>query len=85
MMRPMGLPTRETNSSHAASSRGPAQRQTTSRSDSDEYRVDLEVFDMLSPVRIVGAVRKGHWAGSAEAKSDASAELNSRRPLEYLD
>ena len=58
MMRLMGRPTRETNSSHAASSRGPAQRQTTSLSDSDEYRVDLEVFDMLSPVRIVGAVRK---------------------------
>src|SRR5713101_9017779 len=41
MVRLMSLPTRETNSSHASSSRGPAQRQTTSFSDKDEYRLGL--------------------------------------------
>src|SRR6266852_2184537 len=41
MVRLMGFPTRETNSSHASSSRGPAQRQTTSFSDKDEYRIGL--------------------------------------------
>src|SRR4029077_14831836 len=46
MIRRIGLPTRETNSSQAASSRGPAQRQTTSLRDNDEYRVDLELFDI---------------------------------------
>jgi hypothetical protein len=47
MVRLMGFPTLETNSSHAASSRGPAQRQTTSLNDRDEYRVDLGVSDIL--------------------------------------
>ena len=46
-MRLMGLPTRETNSCHASSSPGPAQRQTTSFSDKDEYRVILGVFDIV--------------------------------------
>src|SRR5258708_26251124 len=41
MVRLMGLPTRQTNSSHASSSRGPAQRQTRSFSDKDEYRIGL--------------------------------------------
>ena len=44
MVRLMGLPTRETNSSHAASSQEPEQRQTTSFSDKDEYRFGMEVF-----------------------------------------
>jgi hypothetical protein len=45
-MRRIGFPTRERNSSHASSSPGPAQRQTTSFSERDEYRVGLEVFDI---------------------------------------
>src|SRR6266480_6508257 len=44
MVRLTGLPTRETNSSHAASSQEPEQRQTTSFSDKDEYRFGMEVF-----------------------------------------
>src|SRR5260221_5575774 len=44
MVRLIGFPTRETNSSHAASSQGPAQRQTTSFRDKDEYRVVLGVL-----------------------------------------
>ena len=43
----MDLPTRATNSSHAASSHGPAQRQTTSCKDNDEYRVGRESFAIL--------------------------------------
>jgi hypothetical protein len=43
----MGFLTRETNSPHASSSRGPAQRQTTSFRDKDEYRVGLGLFDIL--------------------------------------
>jgi hypothetical protein len=46
-VRLMGLPTRETNSSQASSSRGPVQRQMTSCRDKDEYRVGLGVFDIL--------------------------------------
>jgi hypothetical protein len=45
-VRLMGLPTRETNSSHASSSDGPAQRRTTSFRDKDEYRVG-GVFDIM--------------------------------------
>ena len=37
IVRLIDLPTRATNSSHAALSHGPAQRQTTSCKDSDEY------------------------------------------------
>jgi ABC-type tungstate transport system substrate-binding protein len=55
----MGLPTRETNSSHASSSRGPAQKQMTSFKDRDEYRVGLGVFDILFLVRAVGEVGVG--------------------------
>jgi hypothetical protein len=47
MVRLIGFPTLETNSSHAASSQGPAQRQTTSLRDRDEYRVGLGVVDIL--------------------------------------
>jgi hypothetical protein len=47
MVRLIGLPTRETNSSHASSSPDPAQRQTTSFSDKDEYRVVLGAFDIV--------------------------------------
>ena len=47
MTRLMGLATRETNSAQASSSRGPAQRQTTSLSDRDEYRVDLGALGII--------------------------------------
>ncbi len=53
MTKEMGFLTRETNSSHASSSRGPAQRQTTSFRDKDEYRVGLGVLDI--PLFPVGA------------------------------
>ena len=65
MVRLMGLPTRETNSSHASSSQGPAQRQTTSFRDKDEYRAVLGVFDiliLLFLVRVVGAAGEGDSA-----------------------
>ena len=45
-LRLMGFPTRETNSSHASLSDDPAQRQTTSLRDKDEYRVGPSVFDI---------------------------------------
>src|SRR5215469_11397442 len=38
IVRLIDFPTRATNSSHAASSHGPAQRRTTSCKDNDEYR-----------------------------------------------
>jgi hypothetical protein len=41
MVRLMCLPTRETNCSHTSSSQDSAQRQTTSFSDKDEYRIGL--------------------------------------------
>ncbi len=65
MVRLMGLPTRETNSSHASSSQGPAQRQTTSFRDKDEYCAVLGVLDilvLLFLVSVVGAVGKGNSA-----------------------
>src|SRR5207248_11288463 len=46
MVRLIGLPTRETNSSHASSSPDPAQRHTTSFKDKDEYRVVRVVLDI---------------------------------------
>ena len=46
-MKLMGFLTLETNSSHASSSLGPAQRQTTSFRDKDEYRVGLGMFDIV--------------------------------------
>jgi hypothetical protein len=56
IMRLMGLPTRETNSSQASSSQGPAHRPTTSCRDKEEYRV-LAVFHLLLfPGRIEGAL-----------------------------
>ena len=64
-VRLMGLPTRETNSSHASSSDGPAQRRTTSFRDKDEYRTVLGVFDiliLLFLVRVVGAAGEGDSA-----------------------
>jgi hypothetical protein len=48
MTRLMGFPTREMNSSQASLSQGPAQRQTTSFRDKDEYRVGLYVLDILA-------------------------------------
>ncbi len=61
MVRLMGFPTRETNSSQASSSQGPAQRQTTSFRDKDEYRVGLDLFDILLGLRrAVGAIDEGH-------------------------
>jgi hypothetical protein len=67
MVRLIGFPTRETNSSHASSSEDPAQRQTTSFRDRDEYRVGLGVFDILLGYgRVVGAVGKGHSTGDGE-------------------
>jgi hypothetical protein len=60
MVRLMGFPTRETNSSHAASSQGPAQRQTTSLRDRDEYRVGPGMLDiLLFPVPAVNAIGVG--------------------------
>ena len=57
MTKVIGFPTRETNSSHASSSQGPAQRQTTSFRDKAEYRVDLVVLDiLLFPVKVAGTV-----------------------------
>ncbi len=56
-VRLMGLPTRETNSSQASSSEGPAQRHTTSFSDKDEYRVGLSGLDICYRlIRVVSAV-----------------------------
>lgn len=46
-VRLIGFPTRETNSSQASSSLGPAQRQMRSCRDKDEYGVDLGVFNIL--------------------------------------
>jgi hypothetical protein len=46
-VRLMDLPTRETNSSQASSSDGPAQRHTTSFKDKDEYRVGLGGLDIF--------------------------------------
>jgi hypothetical protein len=60
IVRLIGFPTRETNSSHAASSQGPAQRQTTSLSDREEYRVGLGMLDiLLFPVPAVNAIGVG--------------------------
>jgi hypothetical protein len=47
MVRLIGRPTRHTNSCHASSSQGPAQRQMTSFRDKEEYRVGLETLDIL--------------------------------------
>lgn len=47
IVRLMDFPTRATNSAHAASSHGPAQRQTTACKDNDEYRVGLGLSSML--------------------------------------
>src|SRR5215469_570270 len=47
MVRLMGRPTRETNSSQASSSLDSAQRHTTSVSDKDEYRVVRRLFGIL--------------------------------------
>jgi hypothetical protein len=64
MVRLMGFPTRETNSSQASSSHGPAQRQTTSFSDSAEYRVGGGVFDIvLRLFGVVGALGARHSTG----------------------
>ena len=46
-VRQIGLPTRATNSSQASSSDGPAQRQTTSFKDREEYRVGAGLEDIL--------------------------------------
>src|SRR5436190_23254068 len=46
MVRPMGFPTRKTNSSQAASLQESAHRQTTSFNDKDEYGVVLGVFNI---------------------------------------
>src|ERR1700754_3580234 len=55
-MSRMGLPTRETNSSHASSSQGPAHKPTTSLRDIDEYRVapvglDIDIQSSLAQSR----------------------------------
>src|SRR5215467_7833978 len=47
IMKLMGFLTLETNSSHASSSLGPAQRKTMSFRDKEEYRVGLGVFDIV--------------------------------------
>jgi len=76
MVRLMGRPTRDTNSCHASSSQGPAQRQTTSFSDKDEYRVGLGGFDiMLSLVRVVCAVGKGHSTGDGKRDVESGYQL----------
>ncbi len=58
MVRLIGFPTREMNSSHASLSQGPAQRQTTSFRDNDEYGVGLGVFHILSLIRALGGGRR---------------------------
>jgi len=58
MVRLIGFPTRETNSSHASSSQVPAQRQTMSFRDKDEYRFVSEEFDILLFLFRIGAVDK---------------------------
>ena len=79
MMKLMGFLTRETNSSHASSSRGPAQRRTMSFSDRDEYGVDLVVFGILS-------FPSTWWgAGAGLRKPDANAATQTRpRPTEIV-
>jgi hypothetical protein len=67
-VRLIGFPTRETNSSHASSSQAPAQRQTMSFRDKDEYRFVLEVFDIL-----LFLFRIGH---STETKDNSSNDEN---------
>src|SRR5215469_7849787 len=60
IMKLMGFLTRKTNSSHASSSLGPAQRKTMSFRDKDKYRVGLELFDIvLFPVRTIRVVSGG--------------------------
>jgi hypothetical protein len=58
IVRLIGLPARETNSSHASSSPDPAQRQTRSFRDKDECRVVLVVVDILFLTGI-GAIAEG--------------------------
>jgi hypothetical protein len=75
MVRLMGFPTRETNSSQAASSRGPAQRQTTSVRDRDEYRVGLGLFDiMLCMFPVVAAI--AYRKQCAKTKTDTGYALD---------
>jgi len=50
-VRLMGLPTRETNSSHTPFSQDSAQRHTTPCNDKDAYRVGLWVFDIYAALR----------------------------------
>jgi len=61
-MRQIDFPTRETNSSHASSSLGPAHRQTTSFKVSDEYRVLRLLSIILCFVEIAGLAGAGAMA-----------------------
>ena len=71
----MGILTLETNSSHASSSLGPAQRKTMSFRDKDEYRVGLGVFDIvLFPVRAMSVV-SGGLMDSEESQATRQAEV----------
>jgi len=62
IVRLMGFPTRETNSSHAWSSPGSAQRQMTSFRDKDEYRVGLGVLDIFESPKGIAAVLPSYSA-----------------------
>jgi len=55
MVRLIGLPTRETNSSHASSLQSPAQRKTISFKEKDEYCVDLEALEINADSIIVSS------------------------------
>lgn len=77
MVRLMGFPILKTNSSHASSSGGPAQRHTTSFRERDEYRVNLGVFNILFPIKAVDWVSQGATQKVTNTKRDAAANLNS--------
>src|SRR5215469_1644402 len=57
IVRLIALPTLATNSSHAPSSQGPMQRQTSSGKDNDEYRVGLQLLAILIANSHVGSDR----------------------------
>jgi hypothetical protein len=58
MVRLMGLPARETNSSQASSSKPAAHRQTISFKGKDEYRVGLVVLDISCQFCVFPQIRE---------------------------
>ena len=65
MVRLIGFPTRETNSSQASSSQASAQRQTMSFRDRDEYRLVLGVLSICY-----------FWSESEGGKDNCSDDAN---------